>query len=249
MPVRQTRRVAAMGLSGDMGPVLIIPLRRSGRSWGALCLYRADLKVEDLPALRTYIAQCAAVMENHRLKGQLEEKVERLRMLVDIGARMNELKDRDELINFIFEQSAELLQAERGSLMLMNSRTEELIVEVSRGLSEEMGKRLRIKPGQGIAGKVARDGAPMVVEDLEKALAMVKRPDYRTKSFISLPLKAEGRVIGVINLSDKFSGKVFSQEDLELITGLISQASAALEKARLAFSVAELKKVLEGREN
>ncbi len=245
VPVRQVRRLSAMGLPGDMAPVLVIPLRRSGHPLGALCLYGADLKAEDLPALRTYVAQCAAMMENQRLRGQLEDKVEKLRTLVGIGARMNELKDKSELVNFIFEQSAELLQAERGSLMLLNHKTDELIVEVSRGLSAEMGRNLRIKPGQGIAGRVARDGAPMVVDDLEKALAISKRPDYRTKSFISLPLKADGRVIGVINLSDKFSGNVFSHEDLELITGLISQASAALEKARLALSVKELKKALE----
>ncbi len=247
--VRHAKHVLAMGLPDDMAPVLVIPLRRSGHYLGALCLYGADLKVEDLPALRAYVAQSAAVMENQRLKAQLEDKVEKLRMLVGIGARMNELTDRDELINFIFEQSAELLQAERGSLMLLNHKTDELIVEVSRGLSEEMGRKLRIKPGQGIAGRVARDGAPMVVDDLEKTLSISKRPDYRTKSFISLPLKAEGRVIGVINLSDKFSGNVFSHEDLELITGLISQASTALEKARLALSLEELRRALEGQEN
>ncbi len=247
VPVKQAGKVAALGLPGEMAPILIVPLRRSRHVLGALCLYGADLRVEDLPALRTYVAQCAAVMENQRLRVRLEDKVEKLRTLVGIGARMNELKDRGELVNFIFEQSAELLQAERGSLMLLNHKTDELIVEVSRGLSEEMGRNLRIKPGQGIAGRVAKDGAPMVVDDLEKTLAISKRPDYRTKSFISLPLKSEGRVIGVINLSDKFSGNVFSHEDLELIAGLISQASAALEKARLALSLEELKKALESR--
>ncbi len=246
VPIRQTGKVAALGLPGGMTPVLVIPLRRSRHALGALCLYGADLGVEDLPALRTYVAQCAAVMENQRLRGRLEDKIEKLRTLVSIGARMNELKDKGELVNFIFEQSAELLQAERGSLMLLNHKTDELIVEVSRGLSEEMGRKLRIKPGQGIAGKVAKDGAPLVVDDLEKALSISKRPDYRTKSFISLPLKSEGRVIGVINLSDKFSGNIFSQEDLELITGLISQASAALEKVRLALSLEELRRSLEG---
>ena len=248
-PVRHAKHVTAMGLPGDMAPVLVIPLRRYGHFLGALCLYGADLSGEDLPALKTYVAQSAAVMENQRLRAQLEEKVEKLRMLVGIGARMNELTDRAELVNFIFEQSAELLQAERGSLMLLNHKTDELIVEVSRGLSEEMGRKLRIKPGQGIAGKVAKDGAPMVVDDLEKALSISKRPDYRTKSFISLPLKVDGQVIGVINLSDKFSGNVFSHEDLELITGLVSQASTALEKARLALSLEEIRKALRGQKN
>ncbi|MGA2192584.1 MAG: diguanylate cyclase [Nitrospirota bacterium] len=226
------------------GPV---PDRRGlSRLAGALTLFNTELGPEDLLTLRTYVQQTAAIIENKRLRGEVKEKIDDLGRLIGAGLNLEPLLDRDDVIRCIFDKSTELLQAERGSLMLLNEKSEELIVKVSKGLSEDVSRDIRLKAGEGIAGKVVSAGAPIMAEDMESDLRLLlkKRPEYKTKSFISLPLKAEGRIIGVLNISDKISGKVFNREDLELVQGFAAQASVALERAILHSRVEGLRKVL-----
>ena len=199
---------------------------------GMLTLFNSGLQGEDLTTLKAYVQQTASILENNRLNAEAKDNIEKLGKLMSLGSHMGELLDPDEIFRFILDRSAELLAAERGSLMLLNERTEELIIKVSKGFAPDHAGR-RPRSGEGIAGKVIAAGAAIRVEDMEndERLSQKKRPEYKTKSFISLPLKAEGRVIGVINLADKESGGVFSQEDLELVSGVASQASMAIERA------------------
>src|SRR5439155_537496 len=91
---------------------------------------------------------------------------------------------------------------------------------------------VRVAPHQGISGKVLATGASLLVSDLEtdERVAQKQRPRYRTKSFISLPLKLNHRTIGVLNVSDKISGEVFSAEDLERLSAVATYASVVIER-------------------
>jgi diguanylate cyclase (GGDEF)-like protein len=79
----------------------------------------------------------------------------------------------------------------------------------------------------------------MLVNDIERdtRVATKNRPRFKTKSFISLPLEANDRLIGVLNLADKENGINFTEADLNLIqtfTGhavLMIDRAATLEKA------------------
>jgi diguanylate cyclase (GGDEF)-like protein len=72
-----------------------------------------------------------------------------------------------------------------------------------------------------------------MVEDIEKNEWGIprKRPNYRTGSFMSIPLKIGEQTIGVINISDKITGEIFSQDDLALLRSFTSYAVIALERS------------------
>jgi len=224
--------VGRLCLPGDIASIHSFPFYSSNELSGAVSLFNTDVSPEDMPALRACIQQVASLVDNRRLRDEVGEKIKGLKAVADMNAGMGALRDAEEIFSFIFEKSAELLQAEQGSLMLLNDKTEELMVKVSKGMSDEMRQGLRLKPGEGIAGWVAAAGTPIIVEDMENdaRLSIKKRPRYRTKSFISLPLKVEGRIIGVLNFSDKITGRVFNQDDLQMLSGLASQAAVAIER-------------------
>ena len=96
-----------------------------------------------------------------------------------------------------------------------------------------MGKVQKI--GKGIAGCVAIEKKPILVNDVskEERFKIHKRDDYITNSFISVPLFLDKRFFGVINVTDKISGEDFLESDLNFLCTVANQISVALENAEL----------------
>jgi diguanylate cyclase (GGDEF)-like protein len=145
---------------------------------------------------------------------------------------MLEVRSVEELYSRILSTSAEFLGAASGSLMILDESGHTLKIVASLGLNEQISKSLNIKIGEGIAGKVAATGAPIVVNDIEtdSRVATTNRPRYRTKSFISMPFRKDRKIIGVLNLSDKEGNDIFAESDLQLLALLLGQAVMVLER-------------------
>jgi len=90
-----------------------------------------------------------------------------------------------------------------------------------------------VRPGSGIIGEVLETGQPLLVTDMKAAGRKAAAParHYKSQSFISYPLTLGGRKIGVINVTDKTTGKQYSQVDLSLLDLVCPQVSLALERA------------------
>ena len=150
--------------------------------------------------------------------------------------------DREELYETILLKSSELVGAQQGSLMILDNKNNLLSIKAVRGMDKALADGLRVKVGEGISGAIAAKGVPVIVRDIEDEVPSWKnRPRYRTKSFISIPLKLESRVIGVINVSDKLSGGTFSEEDLHLLLSFANYASIAIERGAYYSMSEELK--------
>jgi diguanylate cyclase (GGDEF)-like protein len=150
--------------------------------------------------------------------------------------------DRQKLYETILSKSTELVGAEQGSLMILDNGT--LEVKAARGVDISVVENLKVKVGDSISGSIAKKGVPLVIKDIEKAIPSRKnRPRYKTKSFISIPLKMESKVVGVINISDKITGEVFSEDDLNIILSFSNYASIALEREAYYSLSEELKTI------
>jgi HD-GYP domain-containing protein (c-di-GMP phosphodiesterase class II)/signal transduction histidine kinase len=135
-------------------------------------------------------------------------------------------------MDMFVEFTSELMDLNTCSLMLSNDLTGELTIKSARGLSDEIVKRTRIKIGDQIAGYVAVDGNPLLIEDIENT-SLFKRKNisqYNTKSFLSLPLKIQDKVVGVLNLNNKKSADPFTKRDLYIASVLSERISHFLEK-------------------
>ena len=131
----------------------------------------------------------------------------------------------------IVARSADLLHAERGSLLLFDESANQLTMSAARGIPSPVADVAPISVGEGIAGIVLRENRPLVatVDELGRTSAPERR--YKTKSFISYPIAIGDRRFGVLNLADKIGGGVYDLHDLSVIDLVAPQIALALERA------------------
>jgi diguanylate cyclase (GGDEF)-like protein len=203
------------------------------------------LKVSDSQIITAFCKQTALALENQRMRQDLYRKFDRFAAISELTKAITPIQSDKTLLRTILEKSAELLKAEQGSLMLLDHETDVLLLEAKKGIVEGVSEKLRINRGEGISGKVAEFGEPFLVENLESdpRIHQKNRQHYKTRSFVSVPLKIEDRIIGVLNLADKSSGEVFNEEDLKLVQSLANQAAIVMERNIFYNKTEELKKL------
>jgi diguanylate cyclase (GGDEF)-like protein len=146
-------------------------------------------------------------------------------------AEQIDASEPNETYESILAQSAELVAAERGSLFLFDEATDELTIKAARGIPEPVAAVSRIRAGEGIAGKVLRQGRPIVGEIDQFGTPAAAARRYKTKSFMSYPIAIGRRKIGVLNLADKVGGGTYDADDLSVIELVGPQIALALERA------------------
>ena len=94
-------------------------------------------------------------------------------------------------------------------------RGSELVVEARKCFDDTVQEKMRLKKGEGVANIVIESGGSLLVEDIESdpRISKQNRKRYKTKSFVSVPIKVEGKVSGVLNASDQIEGKKFEVLD------------------------------------
>jgi signal transduction histidine kinase len=184
--------------------------------------------------------------ENERLQSDLEKRNaelisanQRLASLIETGRAMSAIFEIRELLDFFIEVVAVELQVDRASLMLMDQQGEMRIV-ASRGIRDEVVQNVRVRRGEGISGWVAEKGKPILVRDV-RSYSRLQDHDhagYESHSFISapivlsVPIKIQEKILGVINVTNKRSGQTFTDDDLAFLFSLAGQAAVAIEGAR-----------------
>lgn len=122
---------------------------------------------------------------------------------------------------------AELLDLNICSIMLTDPSTDELTIRCAKGLEDEVIKKTKLRHGHDIAGWVASEGKPLLVEDIERDPRFRKKSiaQYNTKSLLALPLKVKDKVIGVLNLNNKKTAESFTTRDLQIASALSERIS------------------------
>lgn len=159
---------------------------------------------------------------------------DKLRGVLQIVRRANAETDLASLIALITQQACALLDADRGTLYLVEKETGELHSSMAMGLQ---GKTIRLKPHQGIAGLVAATGQSLLVEDAYADARFYRAVDemtgYRTRQILCVPIKnPRGQIVGALEVLNKRSGS-FSAEDEEVLSLLASQVGVALANAQI----------------
>ncbi|MBI5491438.1 MAG: GAF domain-containing protein [Deltaproteobacteria bacterium] len=140
--------------------------------------------------------------------------------------------DRKELLSVILKLATESTRAERGSIMLSFADEGMLRVEIAKGMDEEVIRKIRVPIGEGISGKVAKDGKPLLISGKangENFARPMERSDV--KSAMCVPLIVNGEIIGVINVSSSESTHVFTNDDLNFLTSLAGLAAEVIHRS------------------
>lgn len=172
-----------------------------------------------------------------RAKEELDQRVLDLQMLQRLSTKISSKLEREELLRLIVELFMEVAQVEKGSLMLWDEEREELSIAHGIGISEEAKKHLRLKMGEGIAGKVLEKKKPILISDTLRDTQYkpmeTEKKVHKAETLLSLPLVAKGEAVGVITLSNKVSRQPFIRRDEELLSTLASHAAVAVQNAML----------------
>lgn len=179
------------------------------------------------------------IRENVRLKETLE--------LFEISKAISKTIDLKDLLQLILTSALNKVGATRGSLMILDEENKDLVIRASVGIEDEIVKDCRVKIGQGIAGRVAEDGKPILISDVsehqlfnklshqfsDKSFISVPLIGAKKEDMVSIPLKADRMIIGVLNLNKPESSKPFTEGDLNFLSILASQAAISIENAHL----------------
>ncbi|GMW01246.1 MAG: hypothetical protein AMXMBFR84_23830 [Candidatus Hydrogenedentota bacterium] len=142
----------------------------------------------------------------------------------------------------VLDTAIEVMDAERGFLMLRDEGTEEVRVHVAR----KMGQDLKAAgPSMGIAGRAILDGEPVLMRDRESDDRFSGRESIimqQIRSAMAVPLKIEERVFGSIYVDSRNPTHTFTEEDLELFASFAAQSSMAIENVRLYERMVEAEK-------
>lgn len=156
----------------------------------------------------------------------MKRTAQKLNVLFQISQRMMVSYNLSELLDFILYKSVKVFKARTGSLMLIEKRSRRLIIRSQVGLKPEYQKRLKLKVGQGVTGRCASLGQPILVRDTSKEKDYIEVV-VGTRSELAVPMLFAGQVLGVINL-DSDRVEAFTKQDMKLLTTFAGWASVAI---------------------
>ncbi|MFA5179967.1 MAG: GAF domain-containing protein [Syntrophales bacterium] len=179
--------------------------------------------------------------------GQLREKASQISTLKELSDLCYVTFDTEDLFFITLERSLKLVNADIGAVLILERpRRESFIVQASIGHGDKTKKGDRIDFGASIAKFAVINKSPLLVEDIEtdNRFGRVNREHYGTKSFLCMPLKGINSVIGVLTISRRSEDKLFTQEDVDILTPLLSNAAFTYDNLALMKSDAEKRQLM-----
>jgi len=174
-------------------------------------------------------------MESSKLKSKNNAHQSEILTLSRISAALSGLWDLDAILGVGLDSALEYMHGSVGEILLIDEDSHSLTRHVHRGLSKEFVTGLRTNLGEGITGSVAQSGKAVLLEDISSDPRVAHRElivAEGLKAFISVPLRARERVLGILNIASHRRRK-YTNEDLYFLYAIGDQLGIAIEHARL----------------
>ncbi|MCA9410080.1 MAG: sensor domain-containing diguanylate cyclase [Candidatus Omnitrophica bacterium] len=219
--------------------LISVPINDSIDTFGVINVQRplesGIFEEEELNLLTLIGIQTAGTLLNVRLVSDLQDQIRSIRSAQEIGNVIVSTFDVDTVLRLIVRGIRDVTGADACSIMLLDEEGEYLFIRASEGIPEDIAKTVRIRKGENIAGWVAQEGRPLLISNIEEddRFECTAKGRYSTNSVLSVPLKAKGRLLGVINVNRLVSTRPFNSNDENLLMIFSNQAAIALENARL----------------
>ena len=155
--------------------------------------------------------------------------------LLEFGVQLASTLDLGRVLALALQKAEELCRAESSSIWELDDEAGELYFRIVRGRAAPGIQSLRVPLGRGIVGDVARSGRAEIVHDVAADTRWSGDSDasFTTRSILTVPLVARGRVIGVLQLLNRLDGHGFDADDLRRMELFAGPLAAAVANARL----------------
>lgn len=227
------------------------------KSFGARCelgrvyLELGKLKLENGRTIegKAFLSEALSLFEKSEVEGRTKEATtllaqikqmpqlekERTRTFYKLADILNSVWDTDELLAKALELVIELLNAERGAIILFSEGDKGFEIKVSRGLEPETSKDA-IAISRRVLTDVIRSDSPLIVDDatsnpqfaMSESVVM-----YNILSILCVPLRTRERLIGTVYLDHRSLPALFSLEDVDFLRAFASLIATAIEKSEL----------------
>jgi signal transduction histidine kinase/CheY-like chemotaxis protein len=215
---------------------IAVPVRCENEIEGVLFAGRVQalpFRVEEIQALTLCSDRVGTILIHFRLLGKITTQIERLKELLDLTARIGSRLNLDEVLSATCEAAGRVLEMRAAAIALFDSEGT-LTVQGSCGFSEDLRQRVIPHQLEGITGTILQSGQSLTISDLLDH-ASAHDPflqSLNVRGVQIIPLRVRDQIIGVLYLADP-APKFFSEGQLEMATLLSTQASIAIENARL----------------
>ncbi len=161
----------------------------------------------------------------------------RLQTLLEVSGIISSSLRLDRVLEAVIDQGMRALEAEAGTVWLLDREADRLVPVVALGPKGEAVKRMWLRPGEGIAGTVVVEKTSFLVENVRRVPQWAARFDqssgFTTRSLLCVPLVYRDQAIGALQFINKRGDQLFGQDDLALARALASQAAVAIENSRV----------------
>jgi two-component system, sensor histidine kinase PdtaS len=160
-----------------------------------------------------------------------------LRLLTETIEAVNSTLDLEEVLALIARRVADALEADACFVYLYDGHTDELVLRATHGTRvEDMTRRPRMRPGEGITGTAAAERAPVMLpaqahlDPRFKAFANLPEDEY--ESILAVPILAREKLEGALNVRTR-APREFGAGEIDLLLAIAAQVGQSIEHARL----------------
>ena len=161
-----------------------------------------------------------------------------LRLLTETTAAVNSTLDLEEVLHLVAEKVAAALEADACFVYLYDERSDELVLRATHGTRvEEMTRRPRMRPGEGITGTAAAERAPVMIPSaahLDPRFKLFPNlPEEEYESILAVPILARGEELaGALNVRTR-EQRAYDDTEIELLQAIADQVAQSLVHAQL----------------
>jgi two-component system, sensor histidine kinase PdtaS len=160
-----------------------------------------------------------------------------LRLLTETIAAVNSTLDLEEVLALVASNVAEALEADACFVYLYDERTDELILRATHGTRvEEMTRRPKMRPGEGITGVAAAERAPVMIpaeahlDPRFKGFSNLPEDEY--ESILAVPILAREKLAGALNVRTR-RPREFTDAEVDLLLAIAAQVAQTIVHAQL----------------
>jgi sigma-B regulation protein RsbU (phosphoserine phosphatase) len=227
------------------GSCVCAPMIRQGKVRGVLYADRVAIEEDyrqfhddDLKLLNAIAVQFSIAYENALMYEQTVEFSKKLTALNESARALSGSLEVETVVRAAADAASRILECDKCSILLWDEAAQVLKMSYSNWLDPQEWPQVQIKPGEGYAGAVFQDGAPLLVVDSRQAMGGTRR-SYRSDSFLIVPIsmsdagEREARPIGVISVTDRKENRAFEESDQKVLGILALQLGTSIRSASL----------------
>lgn len=173
------------------------------------------------------------------MKLTLRKMLHNLSALTDLGAEISSAKEFDEVIRTSLHALLGTLAIPRGAIARYSQKPRQLKIVAAKGLTGATGERITL--GRDEVERLAARARPIELRAEQNGLAhfVSRNGDLfkRLRAHTTVPMVAHGELIGLIFLSEKFTGEAYSADDLEILNTIARHLSMAFYNQKLMVSL------------